>query len=332
MTDVGTPAPAGSGRAGRSDRDWLIDELRAAGGESISALIIYGSQLLKASPDLHSAWDFVVIVRDYASFHRSLVDAGHHIRKPWLLNRLATILPPSITAFSPAPDGLPVAKCAIVSVDDFRRALGPDSPDHFLKGRLVQQVEVAWARSPEAAMEIEEILASARERIFEWTAPWLTRPITAESLPREMLAISYGGEIRPEAADRVGEVFQSQQGWLTRSYSEVLEGGVERGELIRNGDGYDFAEAPAASEGRRIRRYFARSKRRATARWAKHIVTFNDWLTYIQRKAERRTGLELPLSPLERRFPLLFLWPKLFRVLRARNHQFRDGDSGESAA
>ena len=51
-------------------------------------------------------------------------------------------------------------------------------------------------------------------------------------------------------------------------------------------------------------------------RWAKHIVTFNDWLTYVQRKAERRTGLTIELTRAERKWPLIFLWPKVVRVLR----------------
>jgi hypothetical protein len=47
------------------------------------------------------------------------------------------------------------------------------------------------------------------------------------------------------------------------------------------------------------------------------MLTFEDWLDYIARKAERRTGVRLELNKSERRLPALLLWPKLFRVLRA---------------
>ena len=66
----------------------------------------------------------------------------------------------------------------------------------------------------------------------------------------------------------------------------------------------------------RLRLYFIRSKIRVTARWAKHVVTFNDWLTYVKRKAERRTGLTIELTPAEERWPLILLWPKAIKVLR----------------
>ncbi len=69
----------------------------------------------------------------------------------------------------------------------------------------------------------------------------------------------------------------------------------------------------------RLRAYFGRSLVRATVRWAKHIVTFEGWLDYILRKVRRHEGTEVELSPRERRLPLLFLWPRLFRYLRHKN-------------
>ena len=64
--------------------------------------------------------------------------------------------------------------------------------------------------------------------------------------------------------------------------------------------------------------HFVRSKARVTARWPKHVLTFDNWLPYISRKVERRTGIKVELTSLERRLPLIFLWPKVIKVLRAR--------------
>ena len=44
-------------------------------------------------------------------------------------------------------------------------------------------------------------------------------------------------------------------------------------------------------------------------------MTFDGWLDYIIRKAERHSGETIVLTPLERRFPLVLLWPRLFRFL-----------------
>ena len=55
---------------------------------------------------------------------------------------------------------------------------------------------------------------------------------------------------------------------------------------------------------------------RATVRWAKYVITFDDWLDFIVRKARRHTGEDIVLSDRERRMPLLFLWPRVIHYLR----------------
>jgi hypothetical protein len=234
------------------------------------------------------------------------------------------VLAPNITAFDPGDDG-PLAKCAIVSAAGFRKALGPGAPDHFLKGRMVQKVALLWSRSDEDAAWVEARLDEARRDVLNWAGPYIDGPFTATDLAQHMLRVSYGGELRPESADRVDAVFEAQRPFLTRAYAEVIEDAVTRGRVRRSDEpGSDEARylldpAPGAWARARVSLYFTWSKVRATARWLKHILTFNDWLTYIQRKVERRTGLAIEITPWERRLPLLLLWPKVFRVLAARS-------------
>jgi hypothetical protein len=45
------------------------------------------------------------------------------------------------------------------------------------------------------------------------------------------------------------------------------------------------------------------------------VVTFANWLPYVVRKVERHTGRTIELTRLERKLPLLFLWPRAFHVL-----------------
>ena len=295
----------------------LEDALLEVGGPAVEGVVLFGSQLLRTSPDRHSAWDFIVIVDDYGVFHTHLVEAGHHRRPPWLLSLLAHVLPPNITAFVPDEDG-PVAKCAIVSMRHFAQGLGPRARDHFLKGRMVQKVEIVHARDDGVRERLEHLLARARRDVLSWVGPYLEEPFTGEELARRMLEVSYGGEIRPEAEDRVGQVFEAQREFLARTYSGVLERAAAEGAVERlPGGRYRLAEPPGAMRRLRVSLYFFRSKVRATLRWLKHVLTFNDWLTYVQRKVERRRGIRVEITRWERRLPLLLLWPKVFRVLRS---------------
>jgi hypothetical protein len=89
---------------------------------------------------------------------------------------------------------------------------------------------------------------------------------------------------------------------------------------VERGDGrYALARPAGSCERARRWLYFRRSKLRATARWAKYVVTFDDWLEYILRKARRHSGQPLQLSERERRWPFVFLWPRLFRYLREKD-------------
>ena len=304
----------------------LAEEMVGAGGDQVAAVILYGSQLHRSSPNIHSAWDLVVVVDSFPPFHRALRASGNHSRSPVLLNLMGTVLPPYVTAFAPWGEGRPLAKCVVLRRDQFRRAMGRHARDHFLKGRLVQHVETVWARSPGIAEDIEGILASSRRETLDWVGPFLDeRPFDSARYSQEMLRVSFAAEVRPESSDRVMEVWGSQAGWFVESFQEVLEGAAEdavlkpvdaEGPGPREAPHYLLAHPPGGWARIRYRSYFFRSKFRSVARWFKHVVTFNDWLTYIQRKVERRTGMKVELTPAERRWPLLLLWPKVIKVLR----------------
>jgi hypothetical protein len=302
----------------------LAEEFVAAGGGEVAAVILYGSQLHRSSPNAHSAWDLVVIVDAFPPFHRALRASGHHNRSPVLLNLMGAILPPYVTAFAPWGPGRPMAKCVILRRDQFRRSMGLGARDHFLKGRLVQHVETVWAASEGIAADIELILARARRETLDWVGPFLDDdPFDSSRYSQEMLRVSFAAELRPESSDRVREVWRSQEDWMVPTFGKVLAEAAADDVLtptdagsVDPGSRFTLAHPPGAWARIRYRGYFFRSKYRSVARWFKHIVTFNDWLTYIQNKVERRTGMTVELTAAERRWPLILLWPKVVRVLR----------------
>lgn len=304
----------------------LVQALVEIGREHVVAVLLFGSRLVQASPDRFSAHDLVLVVDDYREFHRRLVAAGHHRRGAWVLDIMARVLPPNVIAFVPRPDG-PVGKTMVFDEADFRRALSPMARDHFLKGRMAQNVALLYARDPEVEAWVPGVIAASREDTVRWAGPFVEAPFGPEEFARRMLEVSYGGEIRPESGERVAEVFAAQREFLVETYAAVLDALARRGSLVRDSRGrYRLPSPPGRLDRARIRAYFFRSKIRATARWLKHVATFNDWLTYIQRKVERRTGMTVEITRLERRYPLIFLWPKVVRVLRARARS--DGEGG----
>lgn len=321
MSEAAVPAPASV----------LASQLVAAGGGSVRAVILYGSQLLRSQPDQHSAYDFVVIVDDYRGFYGALRASGELPRPAWIMAAMARVLPPNVIAFAPGRGREGIAKCQVMTRAHLARALGPQPPDHFVLGRLVQRVEVVWAAGADDTEWVEERLAEARRGVLGWMAPYLEGTFDAERLGRRLLEVCYQGELRPEAKDRAEAIFRVQADHFRAIFPEVLERGVAEGVLehVPSASGdmeYRLAAPVPPSRRRRWRWHFRRSKVRATARWFKHMITFANWLPYIVRKVERHTGRSIELTTLERKLPLVFLWPRAIHVLLTRPKGASEGD------
>ena len=295
----------------------LVSRLRETGGDGLVAVVAYGSRLVSASPDRHSAWDLIVVVDDYGAFYRALSDGGYTARSAGLLATVSRVLAPTVIAFWPAPPEGPLAKCLVLSRADFQRELGPRRLDHFCLGRMAHHISVVHARDPDAAAWIEERVGGARRMVLDWTLPFLEGSFSVDDFCRRMLEISYAGEIRPERGGRVSAVYEAQRETLRGIYTPILEAAVASGVLERSNGKYGAARPASSVAQLRLNAYFGISKARATTRWVKHMLTLDCWFPYIVRKVERRTGMSFEITPLERRFPFPLLLPKALRVLRS---------------
>ena len=301
--------------------DELARGLVEAGGGAVRAILLYGSHLLRPAgqaPDPNSAVDLVVLVDDYDAFYRALQQAGELPRPAWLMSALAHVLPPNVIAFAPERGRAAIAKCLVVRSDHFEQALGPDPKDHFLLGRMVQKVGFVWTRDGASEAWARAQLRNAYEHVLDWMAPYLEGPFDAEELGRRLLEVCYQGELRPEAGDRAEQIFRAQADHFRRAFRPPLERAVAAHVLESRLDGYHLMDPVPPEDARRWRWHFRISKIRATARWLKHTVTFANWLPYVVRKVERHTGREIHLTTLERKLPLIFLWPRAIHVLLSR--------------
>lgn len=296
----------------------MAEALAGAAGGTLEVVLLYGSHLLGASPDRNSALDFVAVVSDYRAFYTALRGAGEIHRPVWMITALARVLPPNVIAFTPGEGAGGIAKILVIDRAHLAAALGARPRDHFVLGRLVQQVAVIWAADPERARDMEASLEAACGAVLSWIGPYLREPFDAEGVGRRILEVCYQGEYRPEARDRSHAVFEAQREHFRVRLEPVLRRAAEVGLLVPSDGGYRFSSAVSPSERRRWDRHFRRSKLRATGRWLKHVLTFDNWLPYVHRKAERRLGITIALTPLERRWPLLFLWPRVVKLLLTR--------------
>lgn len=302
----------------------LAEFVAAAFGPGTRALVHYGSHVTAGVHRPGSARDFFVVVDDYRAAYAALSTMVETGLEPARAARLARRLAPNVVAVS-APEGALHAKCAVLSAAHFARLCSDRAPDHFTRGRLFQQVQLAWARDDAAREAARDVLLLARAVTWRWGRPYLPDTFDAGEYVRALLTVSFAAEIRPEAAGRVGELLGQQAAVLVPTYAALLEWLAERGELLREGPGrFRDPRPPTPAQRARSRAWFARSKARATLRWGKYVALYDDWLEYIVQKIERRSGVRMELSPRERRWPLVFLWPRAIRFLRDRPQKSRD--------
>ena len=297
----------------------LARYLARAFGPGTVALLHYGSHAQSAETGPDSAWDYFVIVDEYRPAYRALaatLPRGFPARRGALLNR---ILPPNVISVT-APDAgsARLAKCCVLSVRHLTRACSPRPADHFVRARLFQQTHLVWARDAAGRERVSDAIASARWETFTWGRPFLPARFDARTYGRTLLEVSYAGEIRPEAAQHVHVLLDAQGATLMPMFETLLAHLASRGALARIGEGYRDPRPPRAPARALARAWFGWSKVRATLRWLKYVALYDDWLDYVVRKVERRSGVRIELTARERRWPLVFLWPKAVRFITGR--------------
>jgi 1-acyl-sn-glycerol-3-phosphate acyltransferase len=294
--------------------------LAEAGGGEVEAVVFFGSRMTNARPGAGSAIDFFVVARHEGRLYQAWKRAGLIGRSPALLAALGHVLPPTSLAIT-TPDGAGgtlFTKCAVSSRATFERDTSLRHRDHFTLGRLFQRTSLAYTRDAEAEAWAVRALARAHLLTFRWARPWLPARFDGGEYAQALLRRSFRGEIRPEPVDgRVAALFAAQDDYLRAVYGVLLEELERRGDLRREADGR-FALRRPVSRWERFARgfYFRVSMARATLRWAKHVVSFEGWLDFLVRKARRHSGQEIELTERERRAPLIFLWPRVWRYLR----------------
>ena len=297
----------------------LAAYLARAFGSSTVALVHYGSHAYQSDARAESALDFFVIVDDYREAYRSLAATAGTRYTPGVATTLNRVLPPNVIAVTDSTAAPPLrAKIAVFSLAAFRRACSSKAADHFVRGRLFQAVQLAWTRDAESAGVMIDAIVEARASSFDWGRTALPRSFDAETYCRSLLSASFASEIRPEKKERITALIEAQRGTIVPMYRALLEWLFETGALARNGE--TFSDPNPIQFWDRIgsASYFRRTKVRATLRWVKYIALYDDWLDYLVLKIARRSGISIELSPWERRWPLIFLWPKAIRFLRSR--------------
>jgi hypothetical protein len=302
----------------------VAQRLADTAGGGLDGLVFFGSRRTGAArANVWSAYDVFVIVARYRPFYEAMRRAGQSGKGARLLSLASRWLPP--TQYSIRVEGSPVhVKASVIRTDTFHRETSPRRRDHFCIGRLFQPSRILYAKDDVTRAALVDDLVSAHEATWQWSRPWLPPAFDADGYGGNALKVSMSWEVRPEPPGRAEALWEAQRKEQGPVFEALLSELAARGELVPATGAEGFwgpARPVSARETFRLKLYFRRSIARSTTRWLKHVVSFEGWLDYILRKANRHGGEPLELSERERRLPLIYLWPRVFRYLRARNRK-----------
>lgn len=291
----------------------VAEEIRRRHGETVSAMLFYGSCLRRASTE--GVLDFYVLVDD--------VDRAHASRRVAWLNR---VLPPNVLYLEHHHAGQVLrAKYAVMSLRQFETLVSLSSFDTRVWSRFCQPACLVWARGATVRERVAVAVARATLTAVERMRVWLpgkgpVQRFRGEELWQGGFRETYRAEPRSEGPETIAALYAAAPDRYEKVLREALHELERRGRLVVESDGEQIELRSDPQERARLRR--AWRLRRPVAKLVavlgigKTPFTFDDWVSYVIFKLERHGGEPIEISDRQRRHPFLLGWPVLFRLIR----------------
>jgi len=291
----------------------LAERIRERHGAATAAVVFYGSCLRRETNA--GVLDFYALVDSYRAAYASR-----------LLAAANALLPPNVFYLEAECGGERVrAKYAVVSLADFARGaagrgLRTGIWARFCQPALAVHVRDAAARAALVAAVVESHLTAVGRG-----APLLPEGelLAWERLWQRVFRETYAGEMRPEAAASIEKLYAADPARYDRAgaaaFRELVERASDelRAEVLDGGFRIERSPGRRSRVGSRLRRLLAKAA--YAAQLLKTAFTFGDWLPYALWKLERHTGTHIEPTERQRRHPLIFGWPILWRILARRD-------------
>ena len=293
----------------------LAEEIRRRHADTVGAVLFYGSCLRRGTTE--GLLDFYVLVDSYRAAYGS--------------RRLAfanAVRPPNVLYCEmPAAEGHLRCKYAVMTRADFARAAAGETLESRVWARFAQPSALVYVRDDACRADaIASVAEAALTNVWHALA-WLPgdgpiQRFTAEELWKTAFRETYRAELRGEHTATIASLYAA----APARYEAVSVAALR--ELERRGRVRVREEGPVlaveSDPGERARRLRAWRRRRPLAKLVsflglvKSAGTFDDWVPYILWKVERHSGEPVEVTERQRRHPLIFGWPVLFRLIRRR--------------
>lgn len=282
----------------------LLEIIRQKHGDSIQAILVYGSWL-RGKRD--TMLDFYVLVDDYSTLESSW--------QGWL----CSLLPPNVYHICQPADAVGAtpelrAKYALVTMARFCHAVKADFHSYFW-ARFAQPCKILYARSESIRDVLNSGFEDAAATFIKKVLPVMGERFSSDELWIRGFALTYQCELRTEGSGRSSSIYAFNRLF----YDQGLQVFSGRNEQVSSPDTAGGYRNQSSSMARRLSalRWGTRciqGKILSALRLLKAAFTFNEPLEYLLWKIERHSGLYIEPSPRQLKHPLIFAWPLLWKL------------------
>jgi hypothetical protein len=185
------------------------------------------------------------------------------------------------------------AKVAVLTFDALEHGVRKDVAPYFW-ARFAQPCSLVYARDDGLRARFASLVDNAAERLV--AAARSASSANGAEFWVDTFALTYSAELRSERASRYLELYQANPAYFDALHAAHAD-----------------RPHPAQSAWRwRI----AAGKLLSVARIAKSAFTFDDPVDYALWKVARHSGVTVTATERQRRYPLIFAWPLLWRLYR----------------
>jgi hypothetical protein len=275
----------------------LVNSLKTRFGDSLDAILLYGSCLHSAIPLDEGIVDLYVVVDSYYKAYP----------QRYLANLNAWLAPNVFYLEIPYQNRTLRAKYAVISSRDFEK--GAQYWFHpYIWARFAQPSRLLYGRDDSVRERIYAVSAHSVITFLKASATALEAGIyDVEEIWSRGLTLTYASELRAERDTRAHQLAHTNLNAFTRLTevaSPVLQGLLEK---LNNGK-YRCLTDPETQQQSlwnwRLRRWQGRVL--SILRLFKATFTFNNSVEYAVWKIERHTGIRVEQTPMLRRHPILW--------------------------
>ena len=269
----------------------FVDDLNKQFKHSIKSIIFYGSCM--RTHEYHDAMlDFYVIVDEYSNAY---TNNWHRIA-----NRL---LPPNVFFIQTEINGKKYrAKYAVITYSALLDGVSNAFHSYFW-ARFAQPICYIYTCDDSTKQKIVDVQCNAAKSFYRALIANFENMPTASDFWIEGLKLTYRAELRAETKTRAAHIYESDKDFYDKIFSI----------LISQENNSNHASSINLFKWK-IRIFYG--KVLSILRLMKATTTFVGGVDYIAWKITRHTGEEVVVSENMRRWPWLYCWPVIFKLLK----------------